>query len=215
MFLTSLIYSTTACSTVPIEEPAFTVIQSSEELEIREYKPQLVAETTVTGKRKQAASDGFRILADYIFGNNRAADKIAMTAPVSQSDDKQTTTSTQHIAMTAPVSTSPASARDNADSDQNSHVVRFTMPDEYTIDTLPQPNNPAVTIRVIPGRTMAVIRFSGYARESTVRQKKDKLRKAVSDANLATTGEIELAQYNPPWSPGPMRRNEVMVQVAK
>ncbi len=214
LLLSSLIYSTAACSTVPIEEPKYTVIRSSDEIEIREYKSQLVAETTVTGNRKQAAGDGFRILADYIFGNNRASDKIAMTAPVSQSDKKQAISSAEKIAMTAPVSTAPAST-ESSDTEQNSHVVRFSMPEEYTIDTLPQPNNPAVIVRVISGRTMAAMKFSGYAREATVIKKKEKLREAVSDANLTLLGEIELAQYNPPWTPGPMRRNEVMVQVAK
>lgn len=97
--------------------------------------------------------------------------------------------------------------------EEQTWIIRFTMPAEFTPETLPKPNNPAVAIREIPQRTMAVMEFSGYARIKTVEKKRAALAKAVNQAGLVMQQDIELAQYNPPWTPGFLRRNEVMVQV--
>lgn len=79
-----------------VSEPKYTVISSEANMEIREYAPILVAQVTVTGEREPAISAGFRLLADYIFGNNEGSQKIKMTAPVVQQEGEK-------IAMTAPV----------------------------------------------------------------------------------------------------------------
>ena len=113
-----------------VEQPSYKVLSSTDKIQVREYAPTIVAEVKVQGTRAEAINQGFKILADYIFGNNTASDKIAMTAPVTQ-QEKLT------IAMTAPVT---QQATDNA------WIVQFTMPAQYTMDTLPKPNNSEITI---------------------------------------------------------------------
>ena len=70
-----------------LEEPKYEVIQADGNFEIRKYAPLLVAETLIDGDMDEASNKGFRLIADYIFGNNQVADssaaaKISMTAPV-------------------------------------------------------------------------------------------------------------------------------------
>lgn len=187
------------------EEPEYRIINPGasgnlDDVEIREYKPQLVAETKVSGERREASSEGFRILADFIFGNNKSQSKIEMTAPVTQdkSDDSE------KIAMTAPVTQVK---------NDDLWTIRFMMPSEYTMETLPTPNNEKVTIRELPAARYAVLQFSGFARQQLIADKTRQLLAAVENAGLNTIGGVSVAQYNPPWTPAPERRNEVMIQI--
>ena len=66
-----------------VEEPAYKVEATYENFEVRVYAPRIVAQTTVKGSSRDASSRGFRVLANYIFGNNRAQTSSAMTAPAS------------------------------------------------------------------------------------------------------------------------------------
>ncbi len=82
-------------SAMAIDEPAYTVVRSYDSFELRRYEPYIVAETLVRGAADEAGNQGFKVLAGYIFGGNKGARKIEMTAPVAQTSTK--------IAMTAPV----------------------------------------------------------------------------------------------------------------
>ena len=53
-----------------IEEPAYEVLRSDGPFEIRRYAPMLVAETWVDGDMDEASNKGFRLIANFIFGNN-------------------------------------------------------------------------------------------------------------------------------------------------
>ena len=154
---------------------------------------------TVSGEQKEAANKGFRLLAGYIFGGNTRRQGIAMTSPVAQEPTSET------IAMTAPVTQTQ-----NA----GTWTVRFTMPSAYTLDALPEPNDPKVKLRRLPPARFAVLRFSGLARQSDVDAKSRELLAATSTHRLSAIGNVSLAQYNPPWTPWFMRRNEVMIRVA-
>lgn len=101
--------------------------------EVRDYPALVVAEVTVEGEQKEAASKGFRLLAGYIFGANKKRQRIAMTAPVAQQ------AAGENIAMTAPVAQTQGAA--------GTWVVRFTMPSAWTLETLPVPNDARVTLR--------------------------------------------------------------------
>lgn len=194
------------CGIFGAEEPAFESVTKDESFEMRDYPPLIVAQVKVPGDQKEAGNRGFRKLAGYIFGGNRSADKIAMTAPVSQVPSKPSDDSGEKIAMTAPVS-----QLEQADG----WLVRFTMPPGYTLQTLPVPNDGDVKLIEMPAARYAVLKFSGNARESLVQEKMRELISLTRERKLSVIGDVTLAQYNPPWMPGFLRRNEVMVEIAK
>ncbi|MES1964354.1 heme-binding protein [Psychrobacter sp. AH5] len=189
------------------EEPNYTILNQSDDFELRRYDPQIVAETYVAGDQKQASNKGFRILADYIFGNNTApsgkSSKINMTSPVKMQPQKGDNKPSQKIAMTAPV---------NLQEQDGRWRVRFVMPSQYTMQTLPKPNNPEVKISEVPAQTYGVIQFSGLTGAEKVASKTAALKKWMQSQNLKQVGQPELARYNPPWTLPFMRRNEIMIR---
>lgn len=181
--------------------PAYSVLSEEGPAEIRAYAPMIVAETTVEAPSlAEAANEGFRPLANYIFGGNAPRQKIAMTSPVTAAPKGQ------KIAMTAPV---PAAAGGSA----GSFDVRFIMPPEWTMDTLPAPSNPQVRLIEVPGRTVAALRYrggdSGQKRETA----EVALRKFVAGSGYTLAGEAEWAGYDSPMVPFFLRRYEIMLPV--
>lgn len=194
-------------SVAGIETPAYEVEQVKEGYEIRRYAPHIVAEVTVEGDFEPALNGGFRSLADYIFGNNAAAGggsaEIAMTAPVQERSAKNA-----KIAMTAPVQERAAGE------DGGAHVVSFVMPSAYTMETLPKPNNPNVRLVEVSEKRYAVTSFSGGAPEEKSEKKKAELAAKLAEDGLNAVGEPILCQYDPPWTPPFMRKNEVWIEIA-
>jgi len=187
------------------EEPAYEVVERHPEFELRRYDPMLVAATEVDGGLERAGSAAFGILADYIFGNNRARTKIEMTAPVNQQP------ASERIEMTAPVGQQPLT--DGAEADR--YVVTFVMPARFTRDTLPLPQDPRVQIQEVPGRLMAVRRYSGRWTEANYQANEKALLRAVQGAGLTPIGPPVYARYDPPFKPWFMRRNEVQVEISE
>ena len=196
-----------------IEEPKYSVVEKSGSFELRAYAPMVVAETLVDGDLDDASSAGFRRIADYIFGNNTAraggSEKISMTAPVAMAPKSE------KISMTAPVGmqakTENAGLNNTRLDNTNQWRMYFVMPSQYTLETLPKPNNSAVTLRAIPASRMAVLRFSGLAGEEKTAKKTAELLAWLKSKQITPIGEPELARYNPPWTLPFLRRNEVMV----
>ncbi len=182
-----------------VEQAKYDVVETHGNIQIRDYAPMIVAEVDVKGVRKEAISQGFRKIADYIFGNNAPKQNVAMTAPVIQQP-------AQEIAMTAPV------IQDGAD---DQWQVRFVMPSSYTMDTLPTPNNEEVKLREIPSKRFAVIRFSGMGRETALKEKTDELNAFITKNKLNALSTATYAFFNPPWTLPFFRRNEVMIEVTK
>jgi SOUL heme-binding protein len=188
-----------------IEEPKYDVIEKSEAFELRAYKPMIVAEAFVDGDLDEATSKGFKLIADYIFGNNKSAtgasEKISMTTPVTMEpkpDDKS-----EKISMTAPVSMQESAGK---------WRMHFVMPSKYTLETLPTPNNAEVKLRQVESKKFAVVRFSGFAGEAKTAKKTEELLVWLQAKQIKPAGVPELARYNPPWTLPFLRRNEVMVE---
>jgi effector-binding domain-containing protein len=183
-----------------VEHARYDVVEAHGDLEIRDYAPMIVAEVDVSGERKEAISKGFRMIADYIFGNNVPSQKVAMTAPVTQQ-------SSEKIAMTAPVT--------QQGTDSGEWKVHFGMPSTYTMNTLPKPNNHAVKLKEVPAKRYAVIRFSGIPSQSRIQQEEDKLEAFLKQKDLQPLAKPIYAFFNPPWTLPFMRRNEVMIEIGK
>ena len=156
----------TSCSVFGIRdtpEPPYKTLDQLGPVVIRQYGPRIAAETTIEGDEFAARSTGFRRLAGYIFGANHARTSIAMTAPVAQVPGSVAAT----IGMTAPVaaeSTSPGVWE-----------IRFFMPPNFTLATLPVPDDASVHLVQLPAETYAVLRFSGFASVQAIHNRTAKL----------------------------------------
>lgn len=186
----TFLFAQTVMST---EEPKYVVLLEQEPFELRQYESIIVAEVTVKGDMRRASSRGFRALADFIFGNNRH--KGSNTSPPES----------QKIAMTAPVTRVPAA--------DQSWVIAFVMPDKYSMESLPVPNNSSVSIREQSAQLIASVTFSGLGRESSHKQKQQALEQWLADNGYKSAGAPRYAGYNPPWTLPALRRNEVLIPV--
>ena len=193
------------------EEPKYEVVFSEGDLEVRRYAPMLIAEAEVEGSMDEASNKGFRLSADYIFGNNQSSDseqrsKIAMTAPVTVEPQSS------RISMTAPVTVEPQSAETDMQAARRWRI-HFVMPSQYTLDTIPRPRNSAVKLREVPASHHAVHRYSGFNTLSRVQKKTEELLQWTAAKSLTITGNPQLSRYDPPWTLPMFRRNEIMVEI--
>jgi len=182
-----------------IEEAAYTVTMQDRAFEIRDYAPHVVAETLVEGTLEEAGSTAFNRLFRYISGGNRSREKVAMTAPVSQQPKGE------KIAMTAPVAQRRV---------REQWAVSFMMPATYTLETLPAPEDPQVTLRQVPARRIAAVRYSGSWSEKGYLRHRVELESWMRGKGLAAAGEPQWARYNSPFTLWFLRRNEILIPVA-
>lgn len=172
--------------TMAIEEPKYTVLQQHDNFELRHYAARIIAETQLAGSIETSSHAAFSLIANYIFGNNRLANgenkKINMTTPV--------------VLLKHP----------------DFWTLFFIMPNEYSLSSLPTPNNNAVTLRTIPPSNYAVLEFSGLSGEPRVAEKIEELISWITSQGFKAVSEPELARYNPPWTLPFLRRNEIMIR---
>ena len=178
------------------ESPKYEVLMKYEGFEVRKYGSYVVAETEVDGERGDAGNAAFGLLAGYIFGGNIASSKIAMTAPVTQA---------QKVEMTSPVTQTQSGAH---------WKVQFSMPSKWTLETLPKPTDSRVTLRVVPERVVAVMRYSGTWSEANYQEHLTALKEGLTREGLTSSGEPTWARYDPPWTPWFLRKNEVQLELA-
>lgn len=181
-----------------IEEAPYEIVKRVGPFELRDYSPHILAETLVSGSLEEAGKRAFRPLFDYISGNNRGMTKIAMTALVAQQ-------SGQKISMTAPVSQQRS---------EDHWLVSFMMPAKYSMETLPAPNNTQVTLRQVPARRIAAVKYSGFWSEKNYQKNLEKLQSWIQKNGLKASGQAIWARYNAPYVPWFMRRNEVLLPIA-
>jgi DNA gyrase inhibitor GyrI len=187
------------------EEPAYTLVEAHGDIEIRDYPALILAEVEISGDRREATNRGFRPLAGYIFGGNSPREEIAMTAPVT-STRAAGASGGQEIAMTAPVTSEPAG--------EGTWRVAFIMPENWTMESLPAPDDARVELREVPARRVAVIRFNGLMGERRIEEKLGELQAFLSEHALSQVSAPTYAAYNPPWIPAPFRRNEIWIEIA-
>jgi SOUL heme-binding protein len=193
-FLLLLILAAMPLTSHAIEEPDYEVIRKFDNVELRQYAPYVVAEVVLDTTAEDAGSEAFPILAGYIFGKNKGAQKFAMTAPVTQ------TAAPVRMDMTAPVTQAAVAGGIR---------VQFVLPKGVTLATAPEPIDVRVQLRVVPGGTWAAIRYSGTWSQANYLEHLGQLKASLEAAGVATQGEPVLARYNAPFTPWFMRRNEI------
>jgi hypothetical protein len=208
-----LFFSFGGCSVVGIRttpEPSHEVLLSERGMELRQYESQLIAETFVENivhsmpgdqeKKhfRHSGNQGFRRLAGYIFGGNTSKEEIAMTAPVLQEE------LSEEIAMTAPVL-----QEERADG----WWMAFVLPEGYTLESAPEPNDSRVSLREVPATRIATLRYSGWNSPGKMAKHEGTLREWLKAEGLEAVGEPRMASFDPPWTLPFMRRNEVQITV--
>ncbi|MDG1896017.1 MAG: heme-binding protein [Fuerstiella sp.] len=166
------------------ESAAYSVIQSEGPFEVREY-PQLLLATTEMRFASQGNDGSFGRLFSYISGANENNQQVAMTTPVFM----------------------------DAASKDNPGQMGFVVPASVVANGAPVPSDGNVELRSRNGGRFAVIRFNGRLDNSTRRDAEQRLSQWTSDQGLSAGGDAESAGYDPPWTPGPWRRNEVLIRL--
>ncbi|MEM1120879.1 MAG: heme-binding protein [Bacteroidota bacterium] len=178
LFVGAQIYFTS--SQDDIEMYPYEVVKEYDAFEVRQYESSLF--TTVklgTNEYEKASSEGFSVLAGYIFGGNDRNEKIAMTSPVAMSME-------------------------------DSMTMMFMVPKDLKKESLPTPNNNSIEFQEMPPKTVAAIRFGGWADSDKIAAHKKLLVEALEAQGIPHTNEFYVLGYNPPFELI-NRRNEVIV----
>jgi DNA gyrase inhibitor GyrI len=187
-----------------VEIAPYEVLQSDGSIEIRHYEELLLVSTPMKGdldKNEGAFNKLFR----YISGENKAATKVEMTAPVLINPEDS---EGQKIAMTAPVFM-------NQDENAENWTMSFVLPSTFDYETAPRPTDSDVTLDKITDLTVAAIRFNGLLRNDNTQKHKSQLERWIADNGFRITGSYKTAGYNPPWTLPNLRRNEVIIPVER
>jgi DNA gyrase inhibitor GyrI len=171
------------------ESAEYKVVTSDGKFEVREY-PDLMLVATTTNMDAKGRDGSFMKLFRYISGANESDKKISMTTPVFMENDK-------------------------ADS---AVQMGFVMPKQVAVDGVPAPTVEGLDVRKRVGGRFAVLRFSGQLNAKVAKESEAKLRNWMATKGLAAddsveSSGVETAGYDPPFTPGPLRRNEVLIRL--
>ena len=169
------------------EEPKYTVIKKTDIYEVRLYETRTVAQV-IYGKE----DSGFKVLFNYISGENKTSSEVKMTVPVTQSEK---------IDMTAPVTQSKSDGK---------MVMQFFLPKQYSLQNAPKPSDPRVSIIDLPETYFAVISYSGSTSDKNFNEHHKELKAALDKDKLTVIGIPLKATYNSPFTLPFLRRNEAM-----
>ena len=166
------------------ESAAYSVVQADGRFEVREY-PDLLMVATEMQFASRGDDGSFMRLFGYISGANEGNQKISMTTPVFM--DRQT--------------------------EDQSAQMGFVLPEKMSKASVPRPERDDVEILTRRGGQFAVIRFSGRLNSGTLATAEQELLEWMSRQGYVANGNAESAGYDPPWTPGPFRRNELLIRL--
>lgn len=166
------------------ESAAYTVVESAGPFEIRDY-PNLMLVMTDSKAQPANKDKRFMKLFRYIQGANQQEQKVSMTTPVFMDPETKDT----------------------------SGKMAFVIPQKTAAAGIPEPTGDNVRIQKRPGGRFAVYRFNGRLNKETTANAEQKLRAWIKEKGLTQTGTMEAAGYDPPWTPGPFRRNEILIRL--
>jgi len=170
------------------ERQKFKALKDFDGFELREYEPCVIAEISVVDDYNGATSKAFGSLFRYISGGNQKSEKIAMTAPV---------ISSTHETI--------ASRQWN---------ISFVMPAGTTLADLPVPQQSQVTLRALPTEKCLAISFRGRASASVCERKEADLRAFARGKGYELTSETRICRFDPPFKPGFLHYNEIVIPIA-
>ena len=185
IFVMALLFGTQAMA---YEEPTYEIVFVTDGYEVRRYQDRLAAQ--VSGS--SATNSTFRKLFKYISGANTAAEKVAMTVPVTHSVS---------IEMTVPVATSAEG------------YMQFFLPSSFTPETAPVPTDPGIKIVNVEGGYYAVFEYSGRSTNANFDKQQRILVNSLERDGVTQKSAPIMATYNGPLTLPFMRRNEVMVMI--
>ena len=166
-----------------IEGYKYSIIKTYKYFEIRTYQASLFTSVKIhTDNYKQASSKGFSILGGYIFGKNENKEQIPMTSPVAMTLEKKEMT------------------------------MLFLVPEKFTKENLPKPENTKIEFIEIPEKKMAAITFSGWASDEKIEKYKLLLIKLLNENGIKYANKFSVLGYNPPYEVL-FRRNEIIVEL--
>jgi SOUL heme-binding protein len=166
------------------ETADYTVIEAEGSFETRSYPDLMLATTNM--KNEPKGDDGsFMRLFQYISGTNDNEQKVAMTTPVFMEPQ----------------------------SDENLGQMGFVLPKDVSEVRVPEPSDEGVAIEKRAGGKFAVIRFAGRMNSESIATATKELRLWMDSRGFVADGDPELAGYDPPWTPGPLRRNEILIRL--
>ncbi len=181
------------------EIPHYTVLKTDGAFEIRRYAPRLVAEVEVMGDRSEAANKGFRLLTDYIFGENISHKQVGMTPPVTQTQTHESIPITRPVAQNA--------------TKQDRWLVQFGMPRHFTLESLPAPTNSSIHFRKIPEHKALAHPFSGFWKDRRFKEARAELMAYIVVKGLTPVGTPIFLYYDNPDTTPWDRRNEVLQEI--
>ncbi len=193
--LTSLM--TTGCSLVGIrtsKTPTYTVLSQEGQIEIRQYGDSVIAETSVEGGYEEGGDTAFSRLGGYIFGGNKERRSISMTAPVYQE----------------PATDNISGSEGNA---EDVWTMSFVMPEDQTLETLPEPEDSLIFFKKVPGKKLAAIRYSGSLNKENIDYFTKILTEWLAQKNITTLSPARSAAFDPPWTIPLFRRNEIHIDI--
>ncbi len=167
-----------------IETYPYTVEKSFDNFEIRSYEASLFSSVKLTSSEYKESSSK---------GFSILADYIF------GGNDKN-----EKIAMTSPVAMSL----------EDSMTVMFMVPKKYEKDSLPTPNQSQIEFHEEPAKTVAAIRFSGWADDEKIARYKAELIAALEAEGIPYTNRFYFLGYNAPYETV-NRRNEVIVELVR
>tara|TARA_Y100001970_G_C13979354_1_gene722303 strand:+ start:302 stop:802 length:501 start_codon:yes stop_codon:yes gene_type:complete len=160
------------------EESKYNIVESNDIYEIRKYSDRLAVQVVKTNQ-----NNSFRMLFDYISGNNKTNEEIKMTTPVTQMQK------------------------------DGNMTMQFYLPLKFNKDNVPNPLRNDLEIVIIKGGYYAVIRYSGRASDKNFIKHKEYLERELKKDNILIVSPPIRATYNSPFTLPMLRRNEAMFRV--
>ena len=171
------------------ERQKYSIVTKFKDFELRNYNSCVLAQVTMTSDYSSATSGAFRHLFNYISKGNEVSKSIAMTAPVIASTDKG--------------------------SSSQDWTISFVMPAGSTLNDLPLPLDSKVAMKERASENCVALGFKGRASESLALKMEAKLREAATSEGFALSKEVRICRFDPPFKPGFMQYNEIVIPVTQ